>query len=145
VIFKQNLIKAEELARESLRIKTLIYDSNHNAVELSCDLLASILNAQGKLGDETKGLYERSLAISIRNEGPDGLNVATGYCHIGEFYEKLAIKQSTVDAARTYLILAKSHHEQAQRIYSKIYGPNHPNTVDASSRLNVVIRILSQL
>jgi tetratricopeptide (TPR) repeat protein len=147
VIYRQkgDLIKAEELARESLRIRTLIYDSNDNTVDLSCGLLASILSVQGKLGDETRGLYERSLALSIRNEGPDGLDVATGNYNVGKFYEKLAIKQSTVDATQMYLLLAKSHFTDAQRILLKIHGPTHPNTVDASSRLTDILRQLSQL
>jgi hypothetical protein len=97
-----DLIKAEELARESLQIRPLIDDRNHR--HLSCDLLARILSAQGKLGDETRGLCERSLPISIRNEGPDGLN---GNYYIDELHKKLAVKQSTVDAFRTNLILAK--------------------------------------
>jgi tetratricopeptide (TPR) repeat protein len=145
VIYRQegDLIKAEELARESLRIRTLI--NNYSIVISSCDLLARILSAQGKLGDETKGLYERSLAISIRNEGPDGLNVAIGNINFGQFYCELARKQSTVDAAQTYLILAKSHHEEAQRINSKIYGPTHPNTVDAASRLTDILSAFATL
>jgi tetratricopeptide (TPR) repeat protein len=142
---KGDLIKAEELARESLRIRTLIYDSNYSIIDLNCGLLARILGAQGKLGDETRGLYERSLAISIRNAGPDGENVANKNYNIGSFYEKLATKQSTVDAVRTHLTIAKSHFVEAQRIYSKIYGPTHPNTVDVSSLLTVITRTLSQL
>jgi tetratricopeptide (TPR) repeat protein len=140
-----DLIKAEEVARESLRIRTLIFDSNHIIVGLSCDLLASILSAQGKLGDETRGLYERSLAISIRNEGPDGACAATRNYDIGEFYEKLAIKQSTADAMQTHLLLAKSHFVEVQRIWSKIHGPTHPNTVSVSSQLTNILRVLSQL
>jgi hypothetical protein len=99
VIFRQKgdlLINAEELARESLRIRTLIYDSNHSTEDVSCDLLARILSTQGKLGDETRGLFERSLAISIRNKGPDGVNAAAGNYSIGQFYQKLARQQSTV-------------------------------------------------
>jgi flagellar hook assembly protein FlgD len=44
VIYRQkgDLIKAEELARESLRIRTLIYGSNCQKVSLCCDLLAGI-------------------------------------------------------------------------------------------------------
>jgi tetratricopeptide (TPR) repeat protein len=147
VILKQkgDLIKAEKLARESLRIRTLIFDSNDQTVDVSCDLLARILSAQGKLGDETRGLYERSLAISIRNEGPDGLNAATGSYNIGLFYHQLAAKQSTADATQTYLILAKSHFVEAQRIWSKTYGPTYPNVIDASSRLTDILRQLSQL
>jgi hypothetical protein len=50
IIYRQHgdLIRAEELARESLRIRTLVYDSSHNHIGISCSLLASILGAQGK-------------------------------------------------------------------------------------------------
>jgi hypothetical protein len=47
--------------------------------------LARFLSGQGQLGDETRGLYERSLAIYIRNDGP---NTAT------ENYNQLAGEQS---------------------------------------------------
>jgi hypothetical protein len=58
VIFRQDgdLIKAEELARESLWILSLIYDSHHHRVGKACCLLANILMAQDQLGDETRGL-----------------------------------------------------------------------------------------
>jgi hypothetical protein len=114
-------------------------------VELSCDLLARILSAQGKLGDETRGLYERSLAISIRNVGPDGEYATFGNSNISEFHQKLARNQSTVAATRMHLLLAKSHHEETQRILSKIHGPTHPRTVNVSSRLTSTLIALSQL
>jgi hypothetical protein len=59
VLFKQNgdLIKAEMLARESLRIRNLIHGSDHGIVQMSCYLLANILEAQGNLGDETRGFF----------------------------------------------------------------------------------------
>ena len=79
------------------------------------EILAGILIAQGNLGDETRGLFERSLAISIRNEGPDGLNAAVGNCNIGRFYHRLGNIQPTVDSQRTQLLLAKSHFVEAQR------------------------------
>jgi hypothetical protein len=159
VIFKQkgDLIKAEEIARESLRIRTPIHDGNYSTVVLSCNLLDCNLSAQGKSGDETRGLYERSLAICIRDKGPDGENVATVNGHIGGFYYKLAKNQSIVDAMRTHLLLAKSHFVEAQRISSKtnfesigmgraiLHGPTHPNTVDDSFRLTIILSILSQL
>jgi hypothetical protein len=117
-IFKQkgDLIKAEELARESLRIRTLIqYGRSQNTVEASCNLLANILRAQGKLGDETRGLQERSLASAIRSNGPDGQNTAAGNYNLGDFYHKLAEKQPTVNAKRTQLLLSKRHNEFARR------------------------------
>jgi hypothetical protein len=94
VIFQQNgdLIKAEELARESLRIRSLINDSNNQSVGRNCNHLAAIMRAQEKYGDETKGLYERFLAISIRNTGPDGQSTAIGNCSLGIFHYQLALK-----------------------------------------------------
>jgi hypothetical protein len=85
------------------------------------------------------------LAISIRNVGPDGLNTALGKNYLGEFCHKLADKEPTIDAKRTQLLLAKSYHEEAQRLYPKIYDPTHPGTVHTSSRLTTVLRELSQL
>jgi tetratricopeptide (TPR) repeat protein len=139
---KGDLIKAEMLARESLRIRTLISNSND---QNSIILLAVILEHRGELGDETKGLYEQYLALSIRNHGPDGLNAAIGNNNFGAFYYRLAKIQPTVDAKRTQLLLSKSYHEKAQRIYLKIYDPTHLNTVNTSSQLTTVLRKLSQL
>jgi hypothetical protein len=125
ILFKQNgdLIKAEMLARESLRIRNLIYGSDHSIVQMSCYFLANILSAQGNLGDETRGLYERSLALSIRNDGPDGLNTAIVNNKFGQFYIQLAEKEPTVDAERTQLLLSKSYHEEALRILLKDIRP----------------------
>jgi hypothetical protein len=80
VIYRQdgNLMEAEELAREYLRITSLTNDNKDHRVGRACNLLANILSRQDQLGDETRGLYERCLAISIRNEGPDGSNTASG-------------------------------------------------------------------
>jgi hypothetical protein len=140
-----DLIKAEELARESLRIRTLLYGSDFIAVEMSSNLLAHILEAQGKLGDETRGLYERCLAISIRNFGSDVSNTAIANGNLGAFYAGIALKKITIDSIRPQLLLAKPYCEEALRIYSKIDGPTHPNTVQASSRLSYVLNELSQI
>jgi tetratricopeptide (TPR) repeat protein len=83
VIYQQDgdLLKAEELARESLRINP-------------CNLLASILSGQGKLGDETRGLYERSLSTFIRSFGPEGPNTAAANNNLDLFYHQLAEMQA---------------------------------------------------
>jgi hypothetical protein len=142
-IQKKDLIKAEELARESLRIRTLVYGNNHIGIDICCDLLARILWSQGKFGDEMRGLYERCLAFSIRNEGPDGLNTATGNSNIGDFYYQLANKQPTVDSRRKQPLLAKFHFAEALRIRSKVHGSTHPNTVHVSTWLTNVLSELS--
>jgi hypothetical protein len=145
VIFQQDgdLIKAEELARESLRIRSLIFDSNHQSVSISCNLVANILRKQSKLGDETRVLFERFLAISIRNEGP--ANTAAANSNLGLFYYQLSHEQATLNVQQAQLLLAKSHHEEAYRIRSKIYGPTHPETVFTASNLADVTSVLSRI
>jgi hypothetical protein len=107
------------------------------------DLLARILLSQGKFGDETRGLFESCLAISIRHEGPDGLNTAKGNFNIGGFYYCLTSIQPTADLKGKQLLLAKSHFVEALRIRSKIHGPTHPSTVDVSSWLTTVLSKLT--
>lgn len=62
-----DLNKAERLARESYRIYVQLYGNDHICVSLSCNLLAGTLMLQGKLGDETKELLQRSLAIGMKD------------------------------------------------------------------------------
>jgi tetratricopeptide (TPR) repeat protein len=145
-----DLIKAEGLARECLRIRSLIYDSNHFDVALSCCLLSRVLTQQIKLGDETKGLLERSLAIFLRNGGPNGSDTANGYLSLGVFHHQLADIQATytdidVHVLLKQLLVAKAHFEEAIRIRSKIFGPTHPQTVIAVSQLNNVSSELSTI
>jgi tetratricopeptide (TPR) repeat protein len=155
VIYQQkgDLIKAEELARESLRIRSLIFGSvsdhqhynDHYSVGISCNLVANILRRQSKLGDETRRLYDRFLAISILINGPDGPNTAIVNESLGMFHHELAHKQATLNVQQAQLLLAKSHFEEALRIRSKMYGPTHPETVVTASRLATVSGMLSKI
>jgi hypothetical protein len=140
VILHQNgdLIRAEVLARESLRIRSLINDDNDQRVGGDCNLLANVLRVQGQLGDETRRLYERYLAISIRGEGPDGRNTATGHNSLGSFSLQIAREVTTVSLKQTQLLLAKSHYEETLRISSKIYGHTHSETDRVISQLSVI-------
>jgi tetratricopeptide (TPR) repeat protein len=138
-----DLIKAEKLARESLRIRSRLYGSNDHRIGSSSRLLGRILKKQGKLGDETKELLERSLAISVVNEGPDGPNIALGNIEIGNFYYQLAMIQSIISIKRTQLLLAKSYAEEAVRIVTKIHNLTHPSRVGAESLLSNILRELS--
>jgi hypothetical protein len=127
-----DLVKAEKLARESLRIRVLI-NSNSPPVGVSACILASILRIQGKLSAETKELLERSLANSIQNYGPDGTNTATDHVNFGIFYRELADKQQTVSTRREHLRLSEIKIKEALRIYTKIFGPEDPRTLQISS------------
>jgi hypothetical protein len=146
VILRQDdgdLIKAEKLAREFLRIRTRLYGSKDHRLGPSWILLGRILMNQGKLGDETKELLERSLATFAVNEGLDEPNTALANTDISRFYYKLAMIQSIVSIKRTQLLLAKSYAEEAIRIETKIHKPTHQNSVTAESVLSDILRELS--
>jgi tetratricopeptide (TPR) repeat protein len=123
VIYRQrgDLTKAEELARESLRIRTRLNGSNCNSVGVSSLLLAHILRVQNNLGDETKELFERTLNIFVIDEGPDSINAAIGNLCIGQFYHELAEVEISVDLKRRQLLKSQSYFEEAFRIQSKVY------------------------
>jgi tetratricopeptide (TPR) repeat protein len=141
VILEQNgdLMKAEELARESLRIRTL-----KDNINIGCCLvlLARIMVVQGNLGDETRELHASSLACFIKNEGLDGINTANATINMGAFYRNVAEIQPTIVSKRIQLLLAQSYYEEGLRIKSKIHGPSHPSTVYISSKLAEIIRAL---
>jgi tetratricopeptide (TPR) repeat protein len=99
VIYRQNgdIKKAEELVREALFIRGQHYGSDHDLTGVSCELLAGILRAQKNLGNETRGLYEHSLSITLRHVGPDGANTVVGHYNISVFYLRLARIQKTAE------------------------------------------------
>jgi tetratricopeptide (TPR) repeat protein len=138
-----DLIKAEKLARESLRIRIRLYGSDDHRVGMNCSILGRILMNRGELGDETKELLERSLAIDVVNEGPDGQNTAGGNSAISQLYYNLAIIESVIIMKQAQLLVAKSHAEEAVRIETKIHDPTHPNNVAAASLLSKILRELS--
>jgi hypothetical protein len=117
----------------------LRYDSNDHVFGATCDLLARILQKQGKLGDETLELYKRALAVPLRNQGPDGTSTSVGNQNLAGFYHILARLQLTIKLKRKYLYLSKSHFEEAVRINLKLYGPTHQNTIDVTNSLENVI------
>jgi hypothetical protein len=133
-----DLSKAEKLAREALYIRTAVFGSDGHDVGSSCGLLAKILRAQSKLGEETKDLLERQLAIYTRHEGLDGLNTAISQFHSGDFYYQLAGMYPTIDVSKI-LFLAKYHFKESLRINSKLFGPTHRNTNDVKSKLDRVL------
>jgi tetratricopeptide (TPR) repeat protein len=138
---RTDMVKAEKLLRESLRIR-LIINNNDHFLGSSISLLASILIVQGKLDSETKELLEQSLAIDIKNYGPDGSSTAISYINFGQFYRELAKVQQKNATSKEYLHLSEVKIKEALRIYTKIYGPDDPLTLEFLSELSNTRRII---
>jgi tetratricopeptide (TPR) repeat protein len=146
VIYQQkgDLVKAEKLARESLRIRTRLFGGDHGQVGIPCGLLARILQDQGKLGIETKELFERCLAIEIKNFGSEGFSTAASNINLGSFYHLQAEASLSTGIRKELLSLSLSKLKEALRIYTKLFGQDYPNAVQASSQLSIVTRKLSE-
>jgi tetratricopeptide (TPR) repeat protein len=141
---KGDYVKAEKLARESLRIRSRLYGAYHQWAGMSIGLLASILQFQGNLGCETLELYERSLAIDIKHFGSEGVNTATSNHHMGNFYYLRANKSQAAETKKAHLQLSESKYKESLRICTKVFGPDHPRTIRASSALSIILRKLSE-
>jgi tetratricopeptide (TPR) repeat protein len=140
-----DFVKAEMLVRESLRIRTRLHGADHTHVAMSTGLLATILQSQGNLGSETKELYERSLVSDIKNFGLEGINTAAVNFNLGTFYHCRADGSQTAEIRKENLLLSKSKHNEALRIYSKVFGPDDPRTINVSSKFSLISRKLSVL
>jgi hypothetical protein len=137
-----NLNKGEMLARESLRIRELLFDKDHPYVGTSCGLLGNILSEQEKFGNETKTMLERSLAIETKHYGPDGPNVANMHGNLGNYYLFLSLDQENVDRRKELLYQAKLKYKESIRLNTNMFGPSHPRTsipLDALSKIEYLL------
>jgi hypothetical protein len=139
-----DLMRAETLVRESLRIRALLCDNDHPYVGHSISLLAKNLRKQGNLGDEVKELYERSLSIDIKHEGPDGVNTSISNLNLGNFYFNLAETSLNLAKLKEHLQLSKNCYTEALRINTKVFGLAHRKTINVTSKLSEISHALSK-
>jgi hypothetical protein len=66
------------------------------------------------------------------------------YKNIGGLYFLYGLTSSAIDVKRTHLVLAKSHINESKRIFSKIYGVNHPKTFPANMTLAGISQEMSE-
>jgi tetratricopeptide (TPR) repeat protein len=142
---KGDYVKAEKLVRESLLIRSRLYDAHHQYVGMSISLLASILQAQGNLGSETQELHERALVINVKHFGSEGVYTAGSNYNFGNFYRLRAQVSQTAETKKDNLQLSESKYKESLRIYTKVLGPDHPRTIKASSQLSIISRKLSEV
>lgn len=140
-----DIVKAEKLAREALVLREKWCGRESTDLCKFISLLANVLMAQKKLGDETKGLFERTSSICLHHEGPYGSGTAGGYCNLGQFYNRCGDEQVTPAAKKEQYKLAKKNILNAVNIVKKINGPDHPNTIGIHSILGEVNKALKKL
>jgi gamma-glutamylcyclotransferase (GGCT)/AIG2-like uncharacterized protein YtfP len=128
VIDEEDCVKAEMLARESLHIATII--------SIQDTVLAFYL--------ATKELLERWLAISIKNNGPDGISTAIANANLGRFYHEVSKLQQLAEARKEHLHLSQTSYKEAVRIFTKILGPDNSRTIEFSSVLSSISLKLSE-
>jgi hypothetical protein len=110
--------------------------------------LADVLETQGKLGYETKTLYEHVLAIANRTEGLDSHNTAARNANLGQFYAGL-VESVTGDEKKDRDIRFEHfknicfHFQETVRIFRKIYGSSDPKTITHVSKLSALNEFLS--
>ena len=110
---------AERVLRAALVWYERVYGVNHNRTGGCVSELGNALIDQVKLGDETRAVLQRSLDISLSNKGPDAQNVGNANYNLGNFYMK-----------RGEYVQAKPFYKEALRIFTKVHGPDHPETVE---------------
>jgi tetratricopeptide (TPR) repeat protein len=131
-------VKAEKLAREAYRIHVQLFGKDHHYVGFDASLLANVLVAQGKLTDEAKELFERYIAICIRNEGVDGINTAIGNNNLGKFHLGSGCKHLMDSKKRNeQLRIAKPYYTEVSIMHINTCTLNM-NTVLISLNIRIV-------
>lgn len=147
VIFSLNvdLVKAETLARESFRIRVQLHGGVSD-VELasSAGLLGDILKTQGKLGNETKELFERALAIYTDFFGPNMVNRAVTNARLGSYYYMLAHTQQIAETKKENLHLSISFYKESLRFYETWFGLDNSYAIEYKKMLSIVSKKLAE-
>jgi tetratricopeptide (TPR) repeat protein len=137
--------EAEMLASEAVRIIRAL--KGPSDVNIPCFLLV-LVNIRFKkkdYGEGAKSLLEDYLAHAIRDQGIDGEHTADIHDDLGHFYYQIVDTLSSSDAKRTHLQQSESHYKEALRIYTKIYGSKHQQSLALASELSLVSIELEQI
>jgi hypothetical protein len=134
-----NYSEAVNFAEEAYNLVVSAYDPVHPQVQEAAGFLIHILTLKGDLYDGERYAQITYSNLRDKKNGMDqnGAEVAQGAYNLAD-----VILQPTRQSKQTQLLLAKAHFEESVRINLKIYGPTHPDTVAATSRLADILRDL---
>lgn len=133
-----DIVEAEILARTALRIKERIYSLNHHETASSLSTLADILRVKGKHDGEVQALYERSLAIYVKDEGVDSHNTGILNYHLARFHSNILNKLLPGNERTEHFYIAERYCTEAIRINTDTLGPFHPQTLAMQSLLSTM-------
>ncbi|MDR6851598.1 tetratricopeptide (TPR) repeat protein [Sphingomonas sp. BE123] len=112
-------VRAEQIDRAVLRIKTLQLGPDDPALARSYGNLGVVLEAQGKV-DEARPLLRKALAMAIAAYGPDHVRTAPFRGYLAD-----ALPLAEQEGERRALLA----------IYRTQLGPGHPDTLNALAQL----------
>ena len=116
---RKDLKKAMDCHKRALKIREKHFESNSLEVAESKFGIAGVLYQQGQL-DKAAALWEEVRNIYANNTKVPQQRVAAITLNLGGIYFKKGAYQQ-----------AESQFEKAVEIYSKVLGPNHPETKNA--------------
>ncbi|MEZ6036312.1 MAG: serine/threonine-protein kinase [Planctomycetota bacterium] len=114
---------AEAAYRGARRDAVAMFDERHRAVLSIDNDLALLLQQDGRVA-EARALYERTLATSASELGPDAPNTVTTRANLGQLLTELGEH----DAAEALLVEAAAQQ-------ARVLGSHHPLTIDAKNSL----------
>ena len=132
--------EAHELIRKACRIMEELSSPN---LAICLETLGEVLIARGILTDETKGIFERVLAIYVDREGGGGHGTIQSLTSLGEFHVHLA---STLPIGRERIQevqIAKALNEDYAKMVTKIYGSDSVRMLEYTKRAHDIEQIIS--
>ena len=108
--------EGEFLARKALRVFEAVFDPFHINVGSSLNDLAKVLHESGNIGDETKGLYRRALAVYQISDGPDALLVMEANANLGLLHYQRGKAGCDELLTRIEFRFSKRYYDEALRI-----------------------------
>jgi hypothetical protein len=137
--------EAEIFARKTVRIVKELKGPGSQEMIGVFQVLVKVIFMKDIFTDETKGLLRDHLNDALRYEGVSSTNVAYANCHLRRFPCRIGDRESCDDTKRQQLQISESYYKEASRLFMKLNGPNHPQTLQATSNLSYITMELEHI
>jgi tetratricopeptide (TPR) repeat protein len=124
-----DIVEAEMLARKSLRIKEATFGPDNYMTCPIKIILSNLLQVRGDRNYERKALLEECLTIYLKRCGGDAHVVASMNEDLANLHHKISDSLPPGDYGTEQFRIALAYINEAIRISSKTYGPNHSKTL----------------